>query len=322
MSEQTPRVLDHDALYDAIVRELDSRTPRALQHSGTAHEAIEAAMTVILDLDRPAANSQRTPSSPQAGSSRTLMGWSVPDHVHWRDYYANGTLFIYCGHRQHGYARSSWFERDQAVSVGAYLRLHAHGAVVEHREDEEARAYSMDAADNGEKWTCTRCGAARWVGWRAGPAHEGYPRWAQCVRCGFVQDLPTVVDTGRRKRLSAADKIHAVYIEPDGTKLAVEVNDQIQLIELEDGVLLNRGVLDEVPVGWSEKKRLDIDLDRPAAEPEYQWSTRGAYGIGWLATDEEQARERLAVNHNQWSLHRRTVQYGVWEDIDTEGEST
>ena len=121
--------------------------------------------------------------------------------------------------------------------------------------------------------------------------------------------------------MNDTDKIHAVYTAPDGTKLAVELNDQIQLVELEDGVLVSRGVLDEVPLGWSEKQRLDVDLDRPAAEPTYQWSTRGAYGIGWLATDEEQARERLAVNHNQWSLHRRTVQYGPWEDVDIEGVS-
>lgn len=39
-------------------------------------------------------------------------------------------------------------------------------------------------------WRCETCGSHRWVGWRAGPAHEGYPRRAQCVPCGHVQDLP------------------------------------------------------------------------------------------------------------------------------------
>lgn len=39
-------------------------------------------------------------------------------------------------------------------------------------------------------WRCARCGSDRWGGWRAGPEHEGYPRKAQCVPCGHVQDLP------------------------------------------------------------------------------------------------------------------------------------
>lgn len=39
-------------------------------------------------------------------------------------------------------------------------------------------------------WQCERCGSDRWVGWRAGPEHEGFQRFAQCVPCGHVQDLP------------------------------------------------------------------------------------------------------------------------------------
>lgn len=39
-------------------------------------------------------------------------------------------------------------------------------------------------------WRCRGCGYGKWVGWRAGPAHEGWDRRAQCVRCGRVQDLP------------------------------------------------------------------------------------------------------------------------------------
>ena len=39
-------------------------------------------------------------------------------------------------------------------------------------------------------WRCERCGSNRPVGWRAGPAHEGFPLAAQCVPCGHVQDLP------------------------------------------------------------------------------------------------------------------------------------
>jgi hypothetical protein len=40
------------------------------------------------------------------------------------------------------------------------------------------------------EWCCIQCGTTRWVGWRAGPAHEGFQRFAQCVLCGKVQDLP------------------------------------------------------------------------------------------------------------------------------------
>jgi hypothetical protein len=38
-------------------------------------------------------------------------------------------------------------------------------------------------------WRCGRCGSSRWVGWRAGPEHEGWPLQAQCVPCGRVQAM-------------------------------------------------------------------------------------------------------------------------------------
>jgi hypothetical protein len=44
--------------------------------------------------------------------------------------------------------------------------------------------------DDSPSWRCDRCGSARWVGWRNGPAHHGFTRYAQCVPCGHVQDLP------------------------------------------------------------------------------------------------------------------------------------
>lgn len=52
----------------------------------------------------------------------------------------------------------------------------------------------------GHEWTCERCRSHdRWIGWRNGPAHEGWPRKAQCVPCGHVQPLPKpiTVDTTR-----------------------------------------------------------------------------------------------------------------------------
>ncbi len=43
--------------------------------------------------------------------------------------------------------------------------------------------------DAVETWTCSRCGSGRWVGWRGGPG-PGFPRRAQCIPCGHVQELP------------------------------------------------------------------------------------------------------------------------------------
>lgn len=48
-------------------------------------------------------------------------------------------------------------------------------------------------------WSCDRCGSAQWVGWRAGPAHEGFQRFAQCVPCGRVQDLPAALRGGEQR---------------------------------------------------------------------------------------------------------------------------
>ncbi len=48
----------------------------------------------------------------------------------------------------------------------------------------------IEKADPSAPWQCERCRSKRWVGWRNGPEHEGWPRYAQCVPCGHVQDLP------------------------------------------------------------------------------------------------------------------------------------
>lgn len=52
-----------------------------------------------------------------------------------------------------------------------------------------ARAETSEDAEAGP-WSCARCGSDRWNGWRAGPERDGYPRKAQCVPCGHVQELP------------------------------------------------------------------------------------------------------------------------------------
>lgn len=49
----------------------------------------------------------------------------------------------------------------------------------------------------------------------------------------------------------------------------------------------------------------------------YQWSTRDPAGIGWLALDEERARDRRANYPGQVSLHRRRVAYGDWEEVQS-----
>ncbi|MEU4386790.1 hypothetical protein [Promicromonospora sp. NPDC023805] len=51
-------------------------------------------------------------------------------------------------------------------------------------------ALLLEATEAPAVWRCSRCGSDRWVGWRAGPAQDGFPRRAQCVPCGNVQGLP------------------------------------------------------------------------------------------------------------------------------------
>ena len=46
----------------------------------------------------------------------------------------------------------------------------------------------------------------------------------------------------------------------------------------------------------------------------YVWSTRDSSGLGWIAPDEATARARLA-EHPRWTLHRRRVSYGKFEDV-------
>lgn len=62
-----------------------------------------------------------------------------------------------------------------------------------------ATPVSQDAGDGSDDlrriFRCARCGADRWVGWRAGPEREGWPRKAQCVPCGHVQELPPLPPT-------------------------------------------------------------------------------------------------------------------------------
>lgn len=46
---------------------------------------------------------------------------------------------------------------------------------------------------------------------------------------------------------------------------------------------------------------------------DYEWSTRDGTGVGWLAQSEEEARARI-TDHPEWTLYRRVVHYGQWED--------
>lgn len=54
---------------------------------------------------------------------------------------------------------------------------------------------------NYAAWKCERCGSDCWVygGWLDGPEHEGWPRRAQCVPCGHVQDLPAALRGGEQQ---------------------------------------------------------------------------------------------------------------------------
>jgi hypothetical protein len=59
-----------------------------------------------------------------------------------------------------------------------------------------------------EEWACRQCGSGRWVGWRSGPAHLGYRRYAQCVPCGNVQELPPLVTEEQRQAVAHAAHQH------------------------------------------------------------------------------------------------------------------
>lgn len=54
--------------------------------------------------------------------------------------------------------------------------------------DRLTRATTKEQASHGP-WRCDKCSSRRWVGWRAGPAPQGYRRQAQCVPCGHVQEF-------------------------------------------------------------------------------------------------------------------------------------
>lgn len=92
--------------------------------------------------DRP--NSQRTPSSSQAGSSRVLLGWTVPSHI---SRSIDGGYVHLCCHWTKNVC-STTTSQQNGEWIGQFLRDHAHGQVVERRE------YDGDADD---EQFCGRC---------------------------------------------------------------------------------------------------------------------------------------------------------------------
>lgn len=66
-------------------------------------------------------------------------------------------------------------------------------AVIAVRDGREPPA-RRDPHKAGPRGVCVGCGSPRWVGWRAGPAHEGFPLGRQCVPCGAVRDVGAVPD--------------------------------------------------------------------------------------------------------------------------------
>jgi hypothetical protein len=67
-------------------------------------------------------------------------------------------------------------------------------AGVELTDEQRAMVRTVLPNETDAPWKCERCGSDRWNGWRAGPAHEGYRRLAQCVPCGQIQPLPADAD--------------------------------------------------------------------------------------------------------------------------------
>ncbi|MFB9926032.1 hypothetical protein ACFORO_12365 [Amycolatopsis halotolerans] len=122
-------------------------------------------------------NCQR-PEAADCIQKPVLHGFTVPPHI--RLTARPGGVDVACLHLDHAGGFPGYIIRDgEDERFAEVLRDHAHGHAVEHQPTDV-------------EWHCARCGSDRWVGWRAGPEHEGYPRKAQCVPCGHVQDLPPV----------------------------------------------------------------------------------------------------------------------------------
>jgi len=146
---------------------------------------------------------------------------TVGGHVGWHEaLLRNANLFLDAGMIDHTvedpgnwamvsitkagrYLLDSWIKRpfivlpdsEEAREAGARALSAVYIASAGLQEDHPDR-YALDlrphldAAIDAMQWRCDVCGSHRWVGWRAGPAHEGFPRRAQCVPCGHVQGLP------------------------------------------------------------------------------------------------------------------------------------
>ncbi|ATY11585.1 hypothetical protein CU254_14790 [Amycolatopsis sp. AA4] len=137
-----------------VLRKLLQRAARLIQEAAEGLESANApadmerawladwSALALLDREpvREEPNSQRTPSSPQTGSSapRTLLGWTVPDHVTTREDEEDlNQIVLEC------WQCDPWpyaiIKRTDHEAVQDFLRNHAHGQVVEHQPEEADR---------------------------------------------------------------------------------------------------------------------------------------------------------------------------------------
>lgn len=164
-------------------------------------------------------------------------------------------------------------EHDPAEAAPDCQVPGAHGPVCARRPGQLlcSTCPGRPAEPAPEPWRCVRCGSTRWVGWRRGPEHEGWPRRAQCVPCGRIQEAPRTEpapepDSGTECREALCRDVEADRdrLERDGPLWARE-----KITHLEDRIAdlrADRNVERAVLAAALERDAARADRDRLARE--------------------------------------------------------
>lgn len=155
------------------------------------------------------------------------------------------------------------------------------------------------------RWHCSACGADRWVGWRAGPEHEGYPRKAQCVPCGHVQELPA--DTPRVPELWFSPGNDALYANRMASGKYLQLNSTYRRDLPSDVVKLGDARLLEVELAAERMGRAENER-----------------AITQLVGEREEARrlyrEALGTWHEERATLARALETAARKTIEAERE--
>jgi hypothetical protein len=180
---------------------------------------------------------------------RTLLGWTVPSHieVEQRD---DGYVHAECQHSSCSAGLTTSVQNGEWI--GQFLRSHAHGQVVEHREEEERHDLVLTSGLSGCAGRCT-CG-----GWTGGGRHELPSRVAHRWDAEHLTSLP----------LEQADPVveHQPAADSEGRKYHAQV--------------VAEGARD---AAYAERDRLQARIDRALALlSEEPWPVRSAALLGPL----------------------------------------